>query len=121
MSARNYSVPNVGSKDHSRTRRLFDTASRQVRISESLLIRKSHSRPVSPTINDVITVPKGIINRIRPGLAIELELKPFVVVDSLQKLISHIHRDVEVGKRVLIILCVNEPKHVWMRHAHHSH
>ena len=62
-----------------------------------------------------------ILNRFSPGFAVKLELKPFLFVNCLQELVSDVDRDVEVGKRVLIVLGMNETQHVRMRDAHHAH
>src|SRR5215218_10654144 len=85
VSTRNNSVPNIRREDHSRSWRFFDRAARQIGGEKCSAIAESHCRSVRCAIEHVFIIANGIVNRFSPRLAIELQLKPLVVIDRFQK------------------------------------
>ncbi len=114
-------VPNVRSVNHARRRRLFNQGVGKIRGLESFLIPKSNGGPVRPAVDNIVAAGDGIENRLVPGLAVEIELIPFVVIDRVEKLVRYVDRNIKVGQRVLVVLGVNETQNVRMRDAHHAH
>ncbi len=96
MGAGNNPIPDVGRVDHTRTRRFLNRAVGKIRIDERLLVRERDSRTIRASIDKVITIAYWIVNRIRPRLAVKLELKPFVVINGLEELVGHVYRDIEI-------------------------
>ena len=84
-------VPNVGSEDHSRSRWLLDRALGKIRSLKRLSIAERHSRAISAPVQNIITIANRIEDLFVPGLAIELQLKPLVVIDGFQKLVSYVY------------------------------
>ena len=115
------SVPDVGSIRHAGSRRLFNQSVRKIGGFKCFFVAESHGRAIGPAIDNIVAARDWIENRFRPRLAIEFKLIPFIMIDRFQKLVRHVHGNVEVGERVLIVLGMNESQHVGMRDAHHAH
>ena len=114
-------VPDVRSIRHAGSRRFFNQSVGKIGGFECFFVAKSHRRAIRPAIDNIVAPRDGIENRLRPRLAIEFELVPFIMIDSLEKLIRHVHGNVEVGERMLIVLGMNKAQHVGMPDAHHAH
>src|ERR1043165_5328887 len=90
VGAGNDPIPNIGSEDHPRSQRFFNRARGKICIQKRLAVAKRYCRSIRTSINDVFAVANWIEDRLVPGLAVELQLKPLIVIDSFQKLVSNV-------------------------------
>src|SRR5689334_594676 len=97
VRTRDNPVPNVRREDHARKRRLFDRAVGKIGGQKRLSIAERYCRSIWSAINDVVVVAYRIVNPFIPGRAIKLELKPFILIDGVQEVISDVDGDIEVG------------------------
>src|SRR5262245_2137079 len=96
MSTGNNPVPDIRREDHSRPWCFFDRSVGKISREKRLPIAESHTRPIRGPVDNIIAIAYRIVNRLGPGLAVEFQLKPLVVIDRFQKLIRDVYRDVEV-------------------------
>src|SRR6185295_15032097 len=78
------SVPDVWSEDHSRSRRFLDRAVRKIRSQKRLAIAKTHRRSIGAPVNNIIVIANRIEDRLIPGLVVELQLEPLIVINGSQ-------------------------------------
>src|SRR5207249_3953201 len=90
MRATDNAVPDVRRVNHARRGRLFNQSIGKIGSVEGFLISESDGGTVGPAIDDVVATGDRIENGLVPQLAIEVELIPFVLVDSIQKLVGNV-------------------------------
>ncbi len=100
VRARDDPAPDVGREDHARARRLLAV----VGVGTALAV-----------------IGLGIVDRLGPRLAVELQLIPVAVLDRGEEVVRHRHRDVEVRQRPLVVLRVDEPQDVRVLARHDAH
>src|SRR3989442_11817798 len=89
-------VPDVRSISHAGSRRLFNQSVRKIGGFECFFFAGRHSRAVGPSIHNISAPRDWIENPLRPRLALEFKLIPFVVIAGLAKLVPHIYRKIEI-------------------------
>ena len=121
VSRRDDPVPDVGCVNHARHRRFLDDAIREVGGLKREFVGKCRCRPVSPAIHYVIRPCHRIKNRLGPGLILKLGLEPNTAVDRVHKQVRNCHGYIEICEAGLVVLGVDKPQDVRMRHAQNTH
>ena len=103
VRAGNNAIPNVAGIDHPRAGRRDFLVSGQVLFKESVTVAKDQWvrceawEVIFANVNGVVVIGDRIIDCLGPWSTIELELKPFVVVDGVEKVVREVDRDIEVN------------------------
>src|SRR6185369_12455843 len=86
----NNPVPDVRREDHAWTRRFFDRAVGKIGREKCPSIAERYCSSIGSSVNHILVITHWIKNPLIPVRFVELKLKPLIVINCAQKLVSDV-------------------------------